>query len=49
MSAVEALLAVVEAVVSTYNFVAAVVSPMGVGTVTVPVNVGEASGAFVSI
>ena len=49
VSAVAALLAVVEAVESTYTFVEASVLLTGVGTVTVPVKVGEASGAFVSI
>ena len=46
VSAVEALPAVVEAVESTYAFVEASVLLTGVGTVTVPVNVGEASGAL---
>ena len=46
MSAVEAVPAVVEAVESTYAFVAASVLFVGVGTVTVPVKVGEASGAL---
>ena len=41
-----ALLAVFEAVVSTYAFVDASVSFDGAGTVTVPVNVGEAIGAL---
>ena len=46
ISAPSELLAVFEAVVSTYAFVDASVLFSGAGTVTVPVNVGEAIGAL---